>query len=99
MAIMEIKETKEITEEVTHKVVTVKALKCDCCGKKFKGKFWKLTTHHYDWGNDSVDSYYNMDLCSPTCVRKQLKEYFEECENSTTQCFELEQEFFKEHRK
>lgn len=49
-------ETEEITETVTHTVKTIKSLKCDVCGKEFKGKYWNLTTQHSDWGFESVES-------------------------------------------
>lgn len=67
-------------------------IKCDFCGKEITGKFWQLTTHHYDWGNDSVDSYARFDLCSRECINRALDDYIKNCEVSDTQCFELEQE-------
>ncbi len=96
---MEVVKTEEITETVTHTVSTIKALKCDVCGKEFKGKYWNLTTQHSDWGNDSCDSISCFDLCSKECVQKKLDEYFEDCEDSCTQEFHLEQGYFKEHKR
>lgn len=91
-----ITETK--TETITHEVKTVKALKCDVCGKEFTEKYWKLNTYHYDWGNDSIDSNEFYDLCSENCVRAKIEGYFKECKHSLTQHFELSQDFFKEHK-
>lgn len=74
---------------------TVAAVKCDICGKEITGKFWHLTTHHNDWGNDSIDSYEYYDLCSRECIDKALDNYIINCKASNTQCFELEQDFFR----
>ena len=101
-----ITETK--TETVTHEVKTVKALKCDVCGKEITAKddirirgikYWELTTQHNDWGNDSVDSIEYFDLCSENCVRAKLEKYFADCKRSFTQRFELNQETFIQYRK
>ena len=90
-------ETK--TETITHEVKTTKCLKCDVCDKEFVGKYWNLCTHHNDWGNDSCESFEYFDLCSEDCVRKKLDEYFDNCETSYTQKFELEQDFFRKKEK
>ena len=81
--------------EKTIKTETLVGIKCDICEKEITGKYWQLTTHHEDWGNDSVDSYSHSDLCSRECINKALDNYIEDCEDSNTQCFELEQDFFK----
>ena len=87
--------TKEMkTETITHKVNIVKAIKCDVCGKEFTGKYWRLITHHNDWGNDSIDSLEYYDLCSRECIDKRLDIYIKECTKSNTQHFELEQKRF-----
>lgn len=67
-------------------------IKCDICKKEITGKFWNLTTHHHDWGNDSIDSYEHFDLCSRECINKALDDYINNCKTSDTQCFELEQD-------
>ena len=73
----------------------VTEIKCDVCKKVIppKSTIWYLTTHHHDWGNDSIDSFEYFDLCSKECVDKKYEEYFKECESSDTKCFELEQEY------
>lgn len=68
------------------------SIKCDICKKEITGKFWNLTTHHHDWGNDSIDSYEHFDLCSRECINKALDDYINNCKTSDTQCFELEQD-------
>lgn len=74
---------------------TIAVVKCDICGKEITGKFWQLTRHHYDWGNDSIDSYKHFDLCSRECINRALDDYIIDCGTSNTQCFELEQDFFR----
>ena len=68
-------------------------IKCDVCGKTIKPgqSFWDLSTSHSDWGNDSIDSHQEFDLCSEECVQKKLKDYFKDCERSDTQSFWLDQ--------
>ena len=73
----------------------VESIKCDFCGKEIVGKFWVLTTSHGDWGNDSVESVECFDICSAKCLNKELNDYIERCKHSRTQCFELEQDFFR----
>lgn len=85
-----------ITElkDITYKKEVITGCKCDVCNKEIKSRqnYWRLTTHHNDWGNDSIDSYEHYDLCSPECIKVKLNEYYKECENSNTQCFELKQD-------
>lgn len=83
------------TTERIVKTERIVGIKCDICQKEITGKYWQLTTHHDDWGNDSVDSYSHSDLCSRECINKALDDYINDCEDSCTQCFELEQDFFK----
>jgi len=84
------REYKSVEKLVTIKVEEI--VKCDFCGKEITGKFWQLTTHHNDWGNDSIDSYEHFDLCSRECINRALDDYIKNCKVSDTQCFELEQE-------
>lgn len=84
----------KITEKITE-IKSIVGIKCDICGKEITGKFWNLTTHHHDWGNDSIESYRDFDLCSRECINKALDDYINDCKKSDTQCFELEQDFYK----
>lgn len=86
---------KRILVEKTIKAEMVENIKCDVCGKEINGKFWVLTTSHGDWGNDSVDSIEHFDICSAKCIGKALNDYIERCKHSNTQCFELEQDFWR----
>ncbi len=72
---MEIKEKKIIKE---FKEVTV-AIKCDACGKIYKGKdtpdeWHTFNQHHNEWGNDSCDSYKRYEVCSAECYWSKFKE-------------------------
>lgn len=83
----QVKITKPITKKVT----------CDICGKTIAdeknryAEYWTLVTGHSDWGNDSCESYDDFDLCSKDCVKEKLNGYFDDCEHSNTQEFELRQ--------
>ena len=83
-----VKTTEQITEKVT----------CDVCGKTIAdknnrvAKYWRLTTGHDDWGNDSCDSYMDFDLCSKECIKEKLNKYFDDCVGSHTQEFALRQD-------
>ena len=70
---MEIRKQKKVTEK---KYVTV-GYKCDNCGKEIKGsrrpKEWHhFSSHHNEWGNDSIDSYEHYTVCSPKCYVEKL---------------------------
>jgi len=72
---MEIKETKQVTKLMS---VTV-ARKCDVCGNIHEGQYtpseWHTFEHHHnEWGNDSVDSYENHEVCSPECYWTKFKQ-------------------------
>ena len=87
------------TRQVNKTVKIFKCLKCDICGKEFTGPYWIANTHHDDWGNDSVDSYENFDLCSEKCVEVMFQKYMKDCKHSDTHYLSLEQDVFEEHVK
>ena len=85
------KEIKKIQE-------TEVGIACDICKRKIKEEkdyesvyrtkmshFYEVTTHHNDWGNDSIDSYEYRDICGEECLFKFLKEYFDGTDG-TLQC-------------
>ena len=47
-------------------------------------QYYKVTTGHYDWGNDSVDSIKTYDICSPECMAVIIDKYYDRsyCKNS-----------------
>lgn len=59
--------------------------KCDVCGKdipplprtfpQIYTPYYRITTYHNDWGNDSCESYDYQDACSPECALKICEQY------------------------
>lgn len=74
-------ETKKVVYKTVKKLV---GIKCDKCGKmiltdnkeKYSNRYFEVSTGHRDWGNDSVDSIENYDLCA-SCVGEFATEYLE----------------------
>ena len=78
---MSIKREYEVkTHTVTERVCVKETMHCDVCNGIIdnNAEYWELTTGHYDWGNDSVDSIENFDVCSEDCLRKKFDEYVKE---------------------
>lgn len=77
-------DTTKITKTIIEKECVI-SKRCDVCGKdipptpkSFAGEYtpyYKIITHHNDWGNDSIDSYEYKDACSPECALKICQEY------------------------
>ena len=85
------KEYETKTHTVTEKVLVKETRYCDVCNKEIKGSYWQLTTHHNDWGNDSIESYEYFDVCSKECMREKFEEYLEDSDNDyNTMCFDIE---------
>lgn len=92
---MRVVETREITK-VMMEEVTVERI-CDNCGKEItvshitglgnQYNYFRITTHHHDWGNDSIDSYESYDACCPECALEMTKKYvtnaYEGCNTKT----------------
>lgn len=80
---MRVVETKETTKVVKEEI-TVKRI-CDNCGKEIaishitgignQYNYFCITTHHHDWGNDSIESYESYDACCPTCALEMAEKY------------------------
>lgn len=89
------KEYETKTHTVTEKVLVKETRYCDVCGKEIEPNksYWELTTHHNDWGNDSIESYEHFDVCSSECLRKKFDEYVEDSGDDrypNTMCFDVE---------
>jgi len=87
--------TELVTETVTKEKKIRIGFRCDVCRKEHKDmakKYWKVTTQHHDWGNDSCESIETFDVCSKECLHKLLDEYVRNCDGSYTQEFSIEQE-------
>ena len=93
-----ITECKKIKKVVEEEVTT--GIKCDFCGKMIppmqgdcdntRTPFYHIKTHHYDWGNDSIDSYEEFDACSIECALRKTKVYLiENYETINTQRIEI----------
>lgn len=90
MNIIKLKETI-----YTMRANVVIAKKCDVCGKEIPKSesvcgreypFFSITTHHNDWGNDSIDSYEYFHACSSECATKFAQEYLGKCFNGINTC-------------
>lgn len=77
----------------------IEYIRCDKCNKKISSnkRFYKVTTSHNSWGNDSVDSIREYDICEK-CISKFLKEYFDNAKYGTEEV-EVESEYYKKHDK
>ena len=78
----------------------VEYLRCDNCHKKIKlgDKYYWITTGHGDWGNDSVDSINNSDICKD-CVNDYIIDYMnsERMQKSFTPYIEVKSELCTEY--
>lgn len=75
-----------IEKPTIEKVKDVAYLYCDKCGKLIYKKtlstnnynnpvqWFKVTTGHHDWGNDSVDSIETKELCCE-CIKSEFEQY------------------------
>ena len=88
---MRIIERKEQTIKQVNDVLI--ARKCDICGKMIEKvedrccggtgdlyNYFLITTHHNDWGNDSIESYEHYDACCSDCVIKFTEKYVREAQ-------------------
>lgn len=71
---------KKITKKVLKEVEEIESevIICDVCGKELRytqktfmgsvAEYYKITTGHYDWGNDSCESIEHKDACCDECL-------------------------------
>lgn len=77
------------TEIIVSKRYENKGIQCDICNKhilpddrrKNTNMYFKITTGHYDWGNDSVESIETQDVCCD-CAPKFISEYLSKCKST-----------------
>lgn len=91
----------EKAEEVVYKTRRlVEGVECDIC-KKFipahnwkdpKSKYFKVTTGHNDWGNDSFESIEHYDIY-PDCINKFMTDYISN--TNGTEYVEIETEYMR----
>lgn len=68
---------------ITKKMVVAKTeeieigIKCDVCKRAIENKqqYWRVTTGHHDWGNDSIESIEHIDVCSAQCMVSIVNDY------------------------
>lgn len=54
---------------------------CDFCQKEIDCSNWfRITTSHHDWGNDSCDSIEHKDACSAKCALAFATDYIQKSE-------------------
>ena len=90
---MEIRKIKNVTIE------TIDGYKCDCCkkiseGPGFPDSWHHFSSHHDDWGNDSIDSFEYYHVCSVECYIEILKRIvdddLEDCEQAEVDGFQIQ---------
>lgn len=75
-------------ETVTKEARKVVGVKCDVCGKvipvnqRDNSKYYRVTTGHNEWGNDSCDSIEHADIC-PNCICNFVTEYLQNGNDSS----------------
>lgn len=77
------KTTKKVLKEVEE--VDGEVITCDVCKKEIRytetssmgpvGRYYKIKTGHYDWGNDSCDSIEYEDACCDECLTKYTQKW------------------------
>ena len=72
---------------------TLKSVECDKCGRDIPAyintpgskhddsKYFRVTTGHNEWGNDSIESVEHQDIC-PGCINKFVADYLEDGRDS-----------------
>lgn len=85
-------ETKTYTK--TEKVLVSQKRYCDHCGAEITGAYYDVRTGHFDWGNDSIDSVKNIDVCSKNCLCAVFSEYVERSDHkNNTEYIEINHEY------
>lgn len=71
-----IQQNRQVVREVTT------AVECDACHRRVDGAdppgWHYFSSSHNDWGNDSIDSHEEYDVCSWECFLKVVREVFDE---------------------
>lgn len=65
------KKYKKIVKEVNE----FDCYECDHCKKPMKEPYESLVSCHEEWGNDSIDSYRNLEVCSYDCFLKVVSAF------------------------
>ena len=83
--VIEVVEKRHITDictcDVCHKLIYKRTManSTELPENKLTTDYWKVTTGHNDWGNDSVDSISTYDICSEDCLKVLMISYIDDC--------------------
>lgn len=69
----------------------VEYLRCDKCKSKIIDNYYDVTTGHYDWGNDSIDSIEHFEICEK-CIVEFTKKYLKDADG--TEYIDIERKYF-----
>ena len=73
-------EDRKVTH-ISHEDVPVRG-ECDVCRKELLQRndglydYYRIVTHHNNWGNDSIDSFETMDFCCMDCMMEYIRKYW-----------------------
>lgn len=94
------------TEEVIRKKRKVEGIECDICNRIIqadgdyrtveKRQYFRVTTGHNDWGNDSCESIEHRDIC-PECINKFVAEYLGKNQNNGSNYINIETDYAYPH--
>lgn len=99
----------ESVEVITLKRYITRGIRCDWCEKVIeapsslvdqmddKFKYYTVTTGHYDWGYESIESVQHFDIC-PDCILEFVKNYLLRDASPRSEKIEIETEhlYFEE---
>lgn len=93
------KEAQKVVVKTRRRVV---GIECDICKQiivpsgyiKDRCRYFRVSTGHNDWGNDSCESVQDLDIC-PNCIANFLTEYTRNIKG--TEYLGLETEYITEH--
>lgn len=72
MLIQYIRHEKHVIEE---DYVVNAIRKCDICGKEITNPYFEIVSSHYEWMNDSLESFKTIDCCCGSCLRRAIDMY------------------------
>lgn len=93
------KQYGEETRTVYKIMKKVDCIVCDVCGKSLYPctKYYEVLTGHHDWGNDSIDSVKNSDICSD-CLPGFVADYIRRHKNNSSDYIDIEASIFTSFR-
>ena len=71
----------KIYQEKMVKEKVVAYYQCDNC-KKSGNNYLSFSSHHEEWGNDSIESWMYWDVCSAVCFKQLVREQLDDNENN-----------------